>query len=153
MLHVLNGPIQLPRCFRNSWILSLTGQLLKLTLEVLGFAQQIALCSRIGSATATLTGLCGALTSRSFLTLCEFFKLLRQLIHFLLGLLFLLPAGSLSALNRFVLILTGIQFECEKIGEILCTASPAAASAATSTAATLLNLDLGVKRGSVGKVL
>src|SRR6185369_3906336 len=51
----------------------------------------------------------------------------------------------------FILVLTGIQFEGEKIGQILRTASSTAAS--SSSASTLLNLDLRVQGRRIGKVL
>jgi hypothetical protein len=96
----------------------------------------------IRRAASAATGLRGPLAGGSFLPFCQVGKLLREFVNLLLSLLVLLTAGGLTALNVFVLVLTRIEFQSEKIGQILCAAAATATTA--SAAATLLHLDLRI---------
>ena len=152
LLHILDGLIELSRRFCNLRILRIASQLLQLTLKRLSFAQQIPLRSLIRGAATTLSRLSRALTCRCFLAFGQIGEFLCQLIDFLLGLLILLASRSLTTLNLFVLVLAGIQFQSEKIGEIL--RAPRSTTTATSTAsAALLHLNLGVKGRRIGQIL
>src|SRR5262249_13699169 len=122
-------------------ILSVAGQFLKLSQQVLSLALNILIRSAIGSAASAVTSL-SALPCCGFLTFGQIRELLGKFIDFLLLLLILLTL-SLAALNCFILVLALVQFEGEQVCQVLSASRLLSATAAT--ASTLLNLNLGVE--------
>jgi serine/threonine-protein kinase ATR len=122
-------------------IVLLAGHLLELTLHLFEITTQLSNLPLIVLRSLLFALLPLKLSLRAF----------REFLEFVLGFLFLCRLLlAFAALNGLVLVLVLIQFEFEKIGKVFGALLSAATAA---TAASLLDLDLGVQRCRFAEVV